>query len=132
MPLINIDLSDQWSKEEVQKIAVGIHKAVLSSFGVPEEDRYQVIRRHSSDELYLLDTGLGFEREPDKAIVIQIVSRPRTEASKVQFYAELAENLKAAVGLDPKNLLVSIVENRDADWSFGFGRAQFLTGELLA
>ena len=26
--------------------------------------------------------------------------------------------------------LVSIVENTDEDWSFGLGRAQFLTGEL--
>jgi malonate semialdehyde decarboxylase len=25
---------------------------------------------------------------------------------------------------------VSIVENEDADWSYGRGRAQFLTGEL--
>jgi len=27
-------------------------------------------------------------------------------------------------------VVVSIVENSDADWSFGLGRGQFLTGEL--
>jgi hypothetical protein len=28
------------------------------------------------------------------------------------------------------DIVVSIVTNSDADWSFGNGRAQFLTGEL--
>ena len=28
--------------------------------------------------------------------------------------------------------MVSIVSNTDADWSFGNGRAQFLTGELYS
>jgi hypothetical protein len=31
---------------------------------------------------------------------------------------------------DPADLIVSITENDDEDWSFGHGRAQFLTGEL--
>ena len=30
----------------------------------------------------------------------------------------------------PKNLLIAIVENGDADWSFGYGQAQFITGDL--
>ncbi|GBG96857.1 tautomerase family protein [Lactococcus termiticola] len=130
MPLINIDLSDQWSADELRLIADGIHKAVLSSFGVPERDRYQVIRKHAAGEIIAQDTGLGFEREPGREIVIQVVSRKRTEASKVAFYQAVAENLEASLDLDPRNLLISIVENGDADWSFGNGRAQFLTGEL--
>jgi 4-oxalocrotonate tautomerase len=28
--------------------------------------------------------------------------------------------------------MVSVTENTDEDWSFGYGRAQFLTGELAA
>jgi len=130
MPLINIDLSDQWSADDIQRIADGIHQAVLSSFGVPERDRYQVIRKHAAGEIIALDTGLGFEREANKEIIIQVVSRKRTEESKVAFYKAVADNLKASLDLNPKNLLISIVENGDADWSFGDGRAQFLTGEL--
>jgi 4-oxalocrotonate tautomerase len=33
-------------------------------------------------------------------------------------------------GRGPAELIVSITENNDEDWSFGYGRAQFLTGEL--
>jgi Tautomerase enzyme len=31
---------------------------------------------------------------------------------------------------DAADLIVSITDNGDEDWSFGHGRAQFLTGEL--
>jgi hypothetical protein len=48
----------------------------------------------------------------------------------VEFYGLLAERLRRDCGLDPANLIVSMTENADEDWSFGFGRAQFVTGEL--
>jgi hypothetical protein len=49
---------------------------------------------------------------------------------KEKFYELLASNLAERCGLDPADLIVSITENDDDDWSFGYGRAQFLTGEL--
>jgi len=39
-------------------------------------------------------------------------------------------NLAARCGLDSADLVVSITDNSDEDWSFGCGRAQFLPGEL--
>jgi malonate semialdehyde decarboxylase len=35
-----------------------------------------------------------------------------------------------ACGIEQNDIVVSLVANSDADWSFGNGRAQFLTGEL--
>ncbi|MFT8885231.1 MAG: tautomerase family protein, partial [Acetobacter papayae] len=46
------------------------------------------------------------------------------------FYRLLAEKLEQACGLAPADLMVSIIQNADEHWSFGLGRAQFLTGEL--
>ncbi|WP_277030364.1 tautomerase family protein [Actinacidiphila oryziradicis] len=51
-------------------------------------------------------------------------------AQKERLYALLAERLRRNCGLDPADLIVSVTENDDEDWSFGSGRAQFLTGEL--
>ena len=50
--------------------------------------------------------------------------------SLVAAYRRLAERLKAEVGLEPTDLIVSVVANERADWSFGLGRAQFLEGDL--
>ena len=42
----------------------------------------------------------------------------------------LADKLETNCGLNPKELLVSVMTNTDVDWSFGFGKTQYLTGEL--
>ena len=49
---------------------------------------------------------------------------------KQRFYELAAANLAARSGLDPTDLIVAITDNGDEDWSFGYGRAQFLTAEL--
>src|ERR1700719_4467989 len=62
-------------------------------------------------------------------VFIGITSRQRTEEQKTNLYTKLVEELKAC-GIVQIDIVVSIVTNSDADWSFGNGRAQFLTGEL--
>ena len=42
----------------------------------------------------------------------------------------LVEELERSCGVAPSDVMISMVENSDEDWSFGLGRAQFLTGEL--
>jgi hypothetical protein len=49
---------------------------------------------------------------------------------KEKFYAELCRELKENCAIDPNDVIVSIVTNSAADWSFGNGKAQFITGEL--
>jgi hypothetical protein len=46
------------------------------------------------------------------------------------FYKMLVEKLEAVCGNAPGDVVVTFVTNMDEDWSFGLGRAQFLTGEL--
>nr|WP_321922533.1 tautomerase family protein [Paraburkholderia guartelaensis] len=41
-----------------------------------------------------------------------------------------AAKLQSQCSISPDDVIVSIVENDDADWSFGRGRAQFITREL--
>jgi phenylpyruvate tautomerase PptA (4-oxalocrotonate tautomerase family) len=63
-------------------------------------------------------------------VIVHVVSRRRAREMKEKFYELLASTLAERRGLDPADLIVSITENDDDDWSFGHGRAQFLTGEL--
>ena len=96
---------------------------------MPERDRYQVVHQHKPGEMIVEDTGLGIPRS-DKVVVVQVISRPRRREEKEAFYRLLCEELNRACGIAPSDVMVSIVENTDEDWSFGLGRAQFLTGEL--
>jgi hypothetical protein len=49
---------------------------------------------------------------------------------KEDFYRLLVERLAERCGISPDDVIVNFVTNADEDWSFGAGRAQFLTGEL--
>jgi phenylpyruvate tautomerase PptA (4-oxalocrotonate tautomerase family) len=79
--------------------------------------------------MFLGSTGLGYQRSSE-AIVIQITEQNRDSDQKEALYRTLAEQLHAAIGLRPEDLIVSVVASKLEDWSFGLGRAQFLTGEL--
>ena len=129
MPLLYVDLIEGRTPSEVKALLDAIHDAVVDAFAVPERDRYQVVHTHPAHEIVAWDTGLGIERSPRK-VVVHVVSRRRTRAMKEKFYELLASNLADRCGLDPADLIVSITENDDEDWSFGYGQAQFLTGEL--
>jgi hypothetical protein len=128
MPLLRIDAYQGRTPEQVKALLDGVHRAVLSAFHVPERDRYQVYQEHAAHNLVVEDTGLGIERSPN-TVIISMTSRPRPVEEKQAFYAKLVEEL-APCGVRPTDIIVSIVINDDVDWSFGLGRAQFLTGEL--
>ena len=129
MPLLYIDLIEGRTPAEVKTLLDAIHDAVVDAFGVPPRDRYQVVHSHPAHEIVAWDTGLGIERS-SRLVVLHVVSRRRTREMKEKFYELLASNLADRCGVDPADLIVSITENADEDWSFGHGRAQFLTGEL--
>ena len=129
MPLIQVDLLKQNDKARLKNILDTIHQCAVEAFEIPERDRYQIVNQHEPEEMILLDTGLGFERTKDQ-IVIRVTSKQRTRDKKELLYTLLCRRLKKRGQNKPPDLLVSIVENGDADWSFGFGKAQFLTGEL--
>jgi phenylpyruvate tautomerase PptA (4-oxalocrotonate tautomerase family) len=129
MPLLYVDVIEGRTPGEIKALLDTAHTATVEAFGVPERDRYQVVRSHPAGEIVALDTGLGIHRS-DRLVIVHMVSRRRTRAQKESFYALLAERLRRDCGLDPADLVVSVTENDDEDWSFGSGRAQFLTGEL--
>jgi Tautomerase enzyme len=105
------------------------HEVLVKSFNVPERDRFQIVREHAPSRMVVQDTGLGIKRTPS-VLVLQITTRPRTREMKQMFYRSLVVKLEAMCGIAPSDVVVNFVTNTDEDWSFGLGRAQFLTGEL--
>jgi phenylpyruvate tautomerase PptA (4-oxalocrotonate tautomerase family) len=129
MPLLRFDLIEGRNDAELKSLLDATHRAVLLAFGVPERDRYQIVHEHKASRMIVEDTGLGIPRT-DKVVTLQVTSRSRTTAEKQNFYKILCEELETHCGIAPSDVMVSLVVNQDEDWSFGYGRAQFLTGEL--
>ena len=129
MPLLRFDVIEGRSEAELKALLDAAHRAMLAAFGVPERDRYQIVTEHKRADMIIEDTGLGFARS-DKLVVVQVTTRKRKKKMKEAFYRLLCEELERSCGIPPSDVMVTLVESGDEDWSFGQGRAQFLTKEL--
>jgi hypothetical protein len=129
MPLLYFNVLEGRTDAELQTMLDAAHRAMLAAFKVPERDRYQIVTERKPSRMIVEDTGLGFDRS-DKVVVVQMVSRPRGAEAKKTFYRLLVEELEKSCGIKPNDVMVSVIENTDEDWSFGLGRAQFLEGDL--
>lgn len=129
MPLLRFDLVEGRSPTELQTLLDAAHEAMLEAFKVPPGDRYQIVHEHPAAHIIVEDTGLGIPRT-DKRVMLQVTTRPRSREMKEAFYQLLCERLQEQCGIASSDVVISMVNNTDDDWSFGHGRAQFLTGEL--
>lgn len=129
MPLLRFDIYEGRSKSEIRTMLDAVHRAMVRAFKVPERDRYQIVHEHRRSRMIMEDTGLDLPRS--RAFVfIQVTTRPRSREMKETFYRLVVEELETTCGIAPSDVMISLVTNTDEDWSFGQGRAQFLTGEL--
>jgi phenylpyruvate tautomerase PptA (4-oxalocrotonate tautomerase family) len=131
MPFLRFDVLEGRSDQELSALLDATHRVVLRTLHMPERDRYQVVHEHKPSRVRIEDTGLGIPRS-EKIVLLHVTSRPHMTDEKTAFYRELCGELERACGIHPTDVMVNFVENTDEDWSFGHGRAQFLTGELGA
>ncbi|AYG64456.1 tautomerase family protein [Rhizobium jaguaris] len=129
MPLMKFHIYRGRSGDQINTLLDAAHDAMVQSFKVPERDRYQILNEHEPSHLRVLDTGLDIPRT-DRFVMVEVVSRSRTTEEKTSFYQMLCSALEERCGIVPSDVMVSFTQNTDEDWSFGEGRAQFLTGEL--
>ena len=98
---------------------------MVDSLAVPADDRFQVVTEHDSAGL-IYDPGyLGISRTDDVVLVQITLSFGRKPKQKRDFYARAAELLAQSPGLNPDNLVITLVEVAWENWSFGRGRASY-------
>ena len=129
MPLLRIDVIEGRSDSELKELLDAVHRALVDAFKVPERDRFQIVHEHPASQMVVEDVGLNIERTKD-LMVVHVTTRAKPPEQKVEFYRRLCEELNRSCGIAASDVVVSVTENGDADWSFGEGRAQFVTGEL--
>jgi hypothetical protein len=129
MPLVRIDVNAGCTPEDLQLLSRGIHDAILTEYGIPERDYFHILTEHPEGQIIAQDAGLGFERSSDVVIIQIFTQGGRSQSAKQSLFAAVAERLEE-LGIGGENVFIGYVENTPGDWSFGFGRAQYMTGEL--
>jgi 4-oxalocrotonate tautomerase len=126
MPLVRIDLLRGKTAAYREQIGRIVYGAMRDTLGVPENDRFQVITEHDGPGLQFDRTYLGVQRSED-CIFIQItLNTGRALEAKQRFYRAVADGLHGELKLRREDVLISLVEVRKEDWSFGNGEAQYI------
>jgi 4-oxalocrotonate tautomerase len=127
MPLVRIDLVEGKTTEYRAQIGEVVYQALLGAFGVPKDDRFQVITEHPAGELLFDRNYLAIHRSDD-CIFIQItMSTGRTIEMKQRFYKAVADGLQEKLKLRREDVFINLVEVNKENWSFGNGEAQYVT-----
>jgi 4-oxalocrotonate tautomerase len=125
MPLVRINLQEGKSEEFRRRLSDAVHDAMVDAIGVPFADRFQIITEHKPGNLVFPVTYLDIPHE-DEVIFLQIfLNTGRSVELKQALYRSIATRV-AAVGFNPKDLIINLVEVRKEDWSFGNGVAQYV------
>jgi 4-oxalocrotonate tautomerase len=125
MPLVRIDLASGKPASYRRTIGDVVYDAMLATINVPKDDRFQIIAEHPAEGLVIAPDYLGIRRSPDCVLIQVTLNDGRTLEQKRAFYRSVADGLHERLALRREDVLISLVEVRKENWSFGNGEAQY-------
>lgn len=126
MPIVRIALRRGKPPAYRAALCDGIHRALRDTFEVPDDDRFAVVTEHDAADFHFDRGYLGVARSDDLVMVHLTVSATRGVTQKKALFAAIARNLTEAPGIRSEDVLVTVVENKREDWSFGRGLASYV------
>jgi phenylpyruvate tautomerase PptA (4-oxalocrotonate tautomerase family) len=127
MPLVRIALRKGKSPEFRRALSDSIHRAMVETIKVPEQDRFQIITEHDDSGLIYDPSYLGISRS-DGVVLVQItLSAGRTLEVRKALFARIVQLLREVPGIRPEDVFINLVEVAKENWSFGNGIAQYAT-----
>jgi 4-oxalocrotonate tautomerase len=126
MPLSRIAFGTGRSPAWRKSVADNVHRALVETFNVPADDRFQILTEHAPGSELIYDANYFGIRRSEAAVFIQLtVSNTRTVEQKKALYRRIADLLADDPGLRPEDVFINLVEVAKENWSFGNGEAQY-------
>ena len=126
MPLVRIDHAA--GKPDAYRAAIsrGVHDAMIRTFDVPDDDRFQIVGEHAPGSAIVHAPHYLDIEYSDELVIIQITCNDtRRVDQKKALFAALADNLTRSQGLRREDVVINLVEVKKENWSFGNGVAQY-------
>lgn len=126
MPFVRISLLKGKTPAQLRAIADGVHHALVETYSVPPDDRFQVIDQYEKG-LFFYDPGfLNVKRTDDVVFIHILANRWRDTPTRQALYRAVADQLAARPGMRREDIQVFISNNDKRDWSFGNGVASYV------
>ncbi|AOJ65351.1 MULTISPECIES: tautomerase family protein [Burkholderia] len=126
MPFTRIALREGKPAEYRAALVDGVHRALMRTFNVPEDDIFMVVTEHANENFVFGRHYLDIERSDDLVMIQITANNTRTLEQKQALYRTIADNLAQRPGVRPQDVFISLVEVLKEDWSFGNGIAQYV------
>lgn len=107
-------------------LSQGVHRALVDAFGIPNGDYFQVVTQHQAGtELISPAEFLGVTHSAALVMIQITCAEGRTTEQKKALYEAITENVGNVAGVPSADVIISLVETKRENWSFGNGVAQF-------
>jgi 4-oxalocrotonate tautomerase len=126
MPLVRISLLAGKPELLKRKISQAVHRGLVDTISIPEQDRFQIITEHAGTDFIYDPQYLNIRRSDDLVMIQITLSAGRPLEVKKALFHRIAELLHDA-GVRKEDILINLVEVAKENWSFGNGEAQYAT-----
>lgn len=130
MPFVRIYLRKGTPIAFRRQISQSVHQSLITRFKIPEDDLFQVIEEVDLENIIFPKQYMGIPHTED-IIYIQITAKAgRTKAMKQALYRSIADEFHRRTQRNPDDLIITLIENIEEDWSFGRGEAQLVNSPI--
>jgi 4-oxalocrotonate tautomerase len=113
MPLVRISYVSGKSASVVEKLSQGVHRAMVETFNVPENDRFQIVTSHEAlVGLAGPQEFLGISHTFDMVFVQITCADGRTVDQKKALYSAIADRLSRDAGISREDVIINLVQTK--------------------
>jgi phenylpyruvate tautomerase PptA (4-oxalocrotonate tautomerase family) len=120
MPMVRTAVRSGTTHDQKEKIAMGIHAALVEGIGMPEDELFNLVHEYDPKDFFYSRSFNGIARSDSIVLVEITMRRGRSDAMKTALYAAITRNLEGAT-ISPRDVFIFMHENDYSDWSVGNG-----------
>ena len=114
MPLVKIHMRDGKDKEHKKAVLDGVHKALVSAFRIPVNDRTLLLYEYDADH---------FDGRDLNFTIVEISAfSGRTKDMKKSLYQKIVENVSKTTNLQPTDIFIVLHDVPKDNWGIRGGQ----------
>ena len=125
MPLAKLHvLEGQYDEARLGNVSGAVQNALISALGIPPEDFFQIIQVLPKNQFRHTPSFLGLKYSDDLIVLEITFISGRPKEKRLGLLKALNDEVVAAAGISPDDLLITLYETPGENISFGRGLAQ--------
>ena len=125
MPLAKIHvLEGRYDEARLDKVSSAVQNALISALGIPPDDFFQIIHVLPKSRFRHTPSFLGLNYSDDLIVLEIAFIAGRPKEKRLTLLKSLNDEVVAAAGISPDDLLITLYETAGENISFGRGLAQ--------